>query len=46
VSLPPTVNAVFDAVMRLDEALIGQGWSLPFGGSLLAVARKPLQPAT
>jgi SAM-dependent methyltransferase len=40
VSLPGPLNALFDVVMRLDEALIGLGRSLPFGGSLLAVARK------
>lgn len=40
VSLPGPLNAVFDAVMRVDEALIGSGVSLPAGGSLLAVARK------
>jgi hypothetical protein len=28
------------AGMRVDEALIGMGLSLPVGGSLLAVARK------
>jgi|SRR5688500_11252438 len=40
VSLPGPLNAAFDAVMRFDETLIGMGASLPFGGSLLAVARK------
>jgi SAM-dependent methyltransferase len=35
-----TANAVCDAAMRIDDALIGAGISLPFGGSLLAVARK------
>jgi SAM-dependent methyltransferase len=33
-------NAVCSAAMRIDEALIGMGLSLPGGGSLLAVARK------
>ena len=33
-------NTVCSAAMRIDEALIGLGISLPFGGSLLAVARK------
>ncbi len=33
-------NTVCSAAMRIDEALIGLGLSLPFGGSLLAVARK------
>lgn len=40
VSLPAPLNAVFDLIMRVDEALIGLGMSLPFGGSLLAVARR------
>jgi hypothetical protein len=40
VVLPPTVNRVCDWVMRADEAMVGAGVSLPFGGSLLAVARK------
>jgi SAM-dependent methyltransferase len=33
-------NKVCSAAMRIDEALIDLGISLPFGGSLLAVARK------
>jgi len=33
-------NAMCSAAMRVDEALIGMGLSLPVGGSLLAVARK------
>lgn len=33
-------NALCSAAMRVDEALIGMGLSLPVGGSLLAVARK------
>ena len=40
VSLPAPLNTLFDVVMRLDEALIGSGVSLPFGGSLLVVARR------
>ena len=40
VQLPPVLNAVFDRVMRIDEAAIRAGLSLPFGGTLLAVARK------
>lgn len=40
VSLPGPLNAAFDAVMRVDEVLIRMGLSLPFGGSLLAVARR------
>lgn len=41
VSLPGPLNAVFDAVMRFDETLIAAGAALPFGGSLLVVARRP-----
>ncbi len=33
-------NMIFEAVMKLEEALIGLNLSLPFGGSLLMVARK------
>jgi SAM-dependent methyltransferase len=40
VQLPGALNAVFDRIMRLDEAAVRAGWSLPFGGSLVAVARK------
>ena len=40
VQLPPIINRVFDAVMHLDEWLIRRGVSLPFGGSLVAVARR------
>ncbi len=40
VSLPPLVNRACDWVMRLDEMLLRTGASLPFGGSLLVVARK------
>jgi len=39
VQFPGWVNAVFDAVMRIDEAMIGRHWSLPWGGSLLVIAR-------
>jgi ubiquinone/menaquinone biosynthesis C-methylase UbiE len=35
-----TANMVCAAVMRIDETMIGAGFSLPLGGSLLAVARK------
>jgi SAM-dependent methyltransferase len=34
------VNGVFDAFMRVDEALIRMGASLPVGGTLVMVARK------
>ncbi len=40
VTLPGPVNTVFDWVMRLDEALLKLGLTLPFGGSLLIVARR------
>jgi len=40
VVLPGPVNTVFDWIMRVDEAAIRLGLSLPFGGSLLAVARR------
>ena len=40
VCFPPVVNALFDLVMRVDEALIRRGVSLPFGGTLVVVARK------
>lgn len=40
VLLPAPVNTLFDWIMRLDEFAIRLGLSLPFGGSLLAVARK------
>jgi len=33
-------NRICSGAMRIDEALISLGISLPFGGSLLAVARK------
>jgi SAM-dependent methyltransferase len=38
--ISPAANTVCAAAMRIDEALIGAGLSLPAGGSLLAVARK------
>ncbi len=34
------LNWIFDKLMYIDEALIMRGVSLPFGGTLLAVARK------
>ena len=33
-------NSVFDFFMRIDEILIRMGVSLPFGGTLVVVARK------
>jgi SAM-dependent methyltransferase len=38
--ISPAANMMCSAAMRIDEALIGMGVSLPAGGSLLAVARK------
>jgi SAM-dependent methyltransferase len=40
VQLPGTLNRAFDLVMHLDEFLISRGVSLPFGGSLIAIARR------
>jgi SAM-dependent methyltransferase len=34
------LNWIFDHLMRIDEALIRLGISLPFGGTLVVVARK------
>jgi SAM-dependent methyltransferase len=39
VKLPGPLNTLFDCVMRIDEALLRLGVTLPFGGSLLVVAR-------
>lgn len=39
VTFSGVLNRVFDGVMRIDEMLIGLGLSLPFGGTLLIVAR-------
>jgi SAM-dependent methyltransferase len=36
---PPLINGLLDWIMRLDEAVLKLGATLPFGGSLLAVAR-------
>ncbi len=38
--LPAGINKLFSGFMRIDEWLIKKGISLPFGGSLMAVARK------
>ncbi len=38
--LPSVVNKFFGWLMRMDEFLIRSGLSLPFGGSLVVVARK------
>lgn len=39
--LPAPVERVFGAVVALERRLLGAGLSLPFGGSILAVAVKP-----
>ncbi len=40
VKFPRMLNWIFDKIMRIDEALIDLGISLPYGGSLLVVAKK------
>ena len=40
VKFPRVLNAVLDVFMRIDEGLIKLGLSLPFGGTLVVVARK------
>ena len=40
VTLPAAANRICDWVMRADEFALRRGVSLPFGGSLLAVARR------
>ena len=35
-----SLNIIFDLFMRVDEVLIRLGISLPFGGTLIVVARK------
>ena len=39
--LPAPVNAIGRMALGLDSALIRAGINLPFGGSLLAIARRP-----
>ena len=41
VSFNPLLNWIFDKLMRGDEFFIRRRISLPFGGTLVAVARKP-----
>ncbi len=41
VRFPVWLNWLFDKIMRIDEVLIKMGIVLPFGGSLIAVAKKP-----
>jgi SAM-dependent methyltransferase len=38
--LNPFVNWLFDSIMKIDELLINLGVSLPFGGTLIVIARK------
>ena len=45
VTLPAVVNVVFDWVSRFDELLLKLGLTLPFGGSLLTVARRSQPPS-
>jgi 2-polyprenyl-3-methyl-5-hydroxy-6-metoxy-1,4-benzoquinol methylase len=40
VTFHPVLNRIFDFVMRIDEALIRLGVSLPFGGTLVVIAKK------
>ncbi len=39
-ALPPSVNALFSWPLALERALLGRGIALPFGGSVIGVARK------
>lgn len=39
-SFSPFVDFLFDQIMKVDEYLIRRGFSLPFGGSLIAVIKK------
>jgi SAM-dependent methyltransferase len=43
VTFPKWLNAVFDLLMRVDESLIKLGIQLPFGGTLVAVAKKKMK---
>ncbi|MDO9253862.1 MAG: class I SAM-dependent methyltransferase [Bacteroidales bacterium] len=40
IKFPKVLNWIFDLFMRFDEALIRRGASLPFGGTLVIIARK------
>lgn len=44
VTLPRSLNALFDWIMRIDEFVLRAGPTLPFGGSLLVVARRRHDP--
>ena len=37
---PPAIEALCRAATGLEHALLGRGWRLPFGGSVIAVAAK------
>jgi hypothetical protein len=37
---PDFLNRIFDFFMRVDERLIRLGIALPFGGTLLVIAKK------
>lgn len=39
-NIPDWMNFLFRSILKLDEILIRMGLSLPFGGSLVAVAQK------
>lgn len=38
----PVLNTLLDYAMRIDEWMLRHRWSLPFGGTLMLVAQKPL----
>ena len=42
--LPQVINSLFYFIMKIEELLIRSGLSLPFGGSLIVVARKSDRP--
>lgn len=39
-TLPSALNKLLEGFMKIDELLIRRGYSLPIGGSLIAVSRK------
>lgn len=39
--IPDSLNALLEIIMRVDEALISRGFSLPFGGSIAIVGLRP-----
>lgn len=41
VSIPVWLNWIFNHIMKIDEFLIARRISLPFGGTLLAIAKRP-----